>query len=38
MPGAHLVGAYAHRAQAVLMQVRTGGKGQELAAVSQVLC
>jgi len=37
VPGAHLVGAYAHQAQAVLMQVRTGGKGQELAAVTQVL-
>ena len=37
VPGAHLVAAYAHRAQAVLTQVRTGGKGQELAAVAQVL-
>ncbi len=37
VPGAHLVGAYAHRAQAVLTQLRTGGKGQELAAVAQVL-
>jgi len=37
VPGVHLVGAYAHRAQAVLAQVRTGGKGQELAAVAQVL-
>jgi hypothetical protein len=37
VPGAHLVAAYAHRAQAVLAQLRTGGKGQELAAVSQML-
>ena len=37
VPGAHLVAAYAHRAQAVLAQLRTGGKGQELAAVEQVL-
>lgn len=31
-PGAHLVAAYAHGAQAVLAQLRTGGQGQELAA------
>lgn len=37
VPGVHLVGAYAHRAQVVLAQVRTGGKGQEVAAVAQVL-
>lgn len=37
VPGAYLVAAYAHGAQAVLMQVRTGGKGQALAAVAQVL-
>jgi hypothetical protein len=37
VPGVHLVAAYAHGAQAVLTQVRTGGKGQELAAVAQVL-
>lgn len=37
VPGAHLVAAYAHRAQTVLAQLRTGGKGQELAAVAQVL-
>ncbi len=37
VPGAHLVAAYAHGAQAVLAQVRTGGKGQELAAVQEVL-
>ena len=37
VPGLHLVAAYAHQAQAVLAQVRTGGKGQELTAVRQVL-
>lgn len=37
VPGAHLVAAYAHGAQAVLTQLRTSGKGQELAAVAQVL-
>jgi DDE_Tnp_1-associated/Transposase DDE domain len=37
VPGAHLVAAYAHGAQAILAQVRTDGKGQELAAVEQVL-
>lgn len=37
VPGVHLVAAYAHRAQAVLAQLQTGGKGQELAAVAQVL-
>ncbi len=37
VPGVHLVAAYAHEAQAVLAQLRTGGKGQELAAVAQVL-
>jgi len=37
VPGLHLVAAYTHRAQAVLAQVRTGGKGQELAAVQEVL-
>lgn len=37
VPGLHLVAAYAHGAQAVLAQLRTGGKGQELAAVAQVL-
>jgi hypothetical protein len=33
IPGVHLVAAYAHRAQAILDQLRTTGKGQELAAV-----
>jgi hypothetical protein len=37
IPGLHLVAAYAHGAQAVLAQLRTGGKGQELAAAQQVL-
>ena len=37
VPGAQLVAAYAHGAHAVLAQLRTGGKGQELAAVGQVL-
>ena len=37
VPGVHLVAAYAHGAQAVLAQLRTAGKGQELAAVAQVL-
>lgn len=37
VPGAHLVAAYAHGAQAVLAQLRTTGKGQELAAAAQVL-
>ena len=31
VPGVHLVAAYAHQAQAVLAQLQTGGKGQELA-------
>lgn len=37
VPGVHLVAAYTHRAGAVLAQVRTGGKGQELAAAKAVL-
>ena len=37
VPGLHLVAAYAHRAGAVLAQVRAPGKGQELAAVAAVL-
>jgi len=37
VPGVHLVAAYAHGAQAVLAQLRTGGKGQELAAAQGVL-
>lgn len=37
VPGVHLVAAYAHGAQAVLAQLRTGGKGQELAATQAVL-
>jgi hypothetical protein len=37
LPGEHLVAAYAHRAGAVLAQVRTAGKGHELAGAAQVL-
>lgn len=37
LPGEHLVSAYAHYAGAVLGQVRTAGKGHELAGVAQVL-
>jgi DDE_Tnp_1-associated/Transposase DDE domain len=37
VPSVHLVAAYAHRAQAVLAQLRTGGKGHELAAAQAVL-
>jgi hypothetical protein len=36
IPGVHLVSAYAHQAQAVLAQIRTAGKGQELAAASVI--
>ena len=38
VPGVHLVAAYAHGAQAVVAQLRTEGKGQELAAAKEVLC
>jgi hypothetical protein len=37
VPGVHLVAAYAHQAGAVLAQVRTAGKGHELAAAKAVL-
>jgi len=37
VPGVHLVAAYAHEAQAVVAQMRTEGKGQELAAAKEVL-
>ena len=37
LPGEHLVSAYAHGAGAVLRQVRTAGKGHELAGARQVL-
>lgn len=37
LPGEHLVAAYAHHAGAVLGQVRTAGKGHELAGAEQVL-
>jgi len=37
VPGVHLVAAYAHEARAVVAQIRTEGKGQELAAAKEVL-
>jgi hypothetical protein len=37
IPGVHLVGAYAHHAGALLGQMRSPGKGQELAAAKAVL-
>ncbi len=37
VPGVHLVAAYAHDAQAVVAQLRTEGKGQELAGAKEVL-
>jgi hypothetical protein len=37
VPGVHLVGAYAHRAGAMLTQLRTAGKGHELAAAAALL-
>ena len=37
VPGVHLVAADAHAGQAVLAQVRTGGKGHELPAAQAVL-
>jgi hypothetical protein len=37
VPGVHLVGAHAQQAGAILAQVRSAGKGQELAAAAQVL-
>ena len=37
VPGLHLVAAYAHRGDAVLAQLRTEGKGQELPTAKQVL-
>jgi DDE_Tnp_1-associated/Transposase DDE domain len=37
VPGVHLVAAYAHRAQAVIGQTRTAGKGHELAAAEALL-
>jgi len=37
IPGVHLVAAYAHQAAVVVAQLRTEGKGQELAAVKHVL-
>jgi hypothetical protein len=37
LPGVHLVGAHAHRAGAILAQVRSEGKGRELAAAERIL-
>lgn len=37
IPGVHLVAAYTHDAGAILGQLRTGGKGQELAAAQALL-
>lgn len=37
LPGAHLVAAYSHQAGAVLAQVRSAGKGHELAAAKTAL-
>jgi len=37
VPGLHLVAAYTHHTAAVLAQLRTAGKGQELATAKQVL-
>jgi hypothetical protein len=37
LPGVHLVAAYSHQAGAVLAQLRSAGKGHELAAAQQVL-
>jgi hypothetical protein len=37
VPGVHLVAAYTHGAQAVVAQLRTEGKGQELAAAKEML-
>jgi len=37
LPGVHLVAVYGHQAGAVLAQLRSAGKGHELAAAQQVL-
>jgi hypothetical protein len=37
MPGVHLVGAYTHAAGAIVAQLRTAGKGHEIAAAKAVL-
>jgi hypothetical protein len=37
VPGVHLVAAHAHRAGAILAQLRTAGKGHELAATEALL-
>ena len=36
LPGVHLIGAHAHQAGAILAQVCSAGKGQELAAVKRL--
>jgi len=37
IPGVHLVAAYTHHAGAILGQLQTGGKGQEIAAAQELL-
>lgn len=37
IPGVHLVAVYGHQSEAVLAQLRTAGKGHELAAAAAVL-
>lgn len=37
IPGVHLVSAYAHQASVVIAQLRTEGKGQEIAATKALL-
>src|SRR5207237_3874934 len=37
IPGVHLVAAYTHRAGAILGQLQTDGKGQEIAAAQALL-
>jgi hypothetical protein len=37
LPGVHLVAVYGHESQTVLAQLRTAGKGHELAAGEQLL-
>lgn len=37
VPGVHLVSAYAYQAQVILAQLRTEGKGQEIAATKEML-
>jgi hypothetical protein len=37
VPGVHLVGAYAHRSAVLINQLRTAGKGHELAAAKELV-